>query len=94
LEVSVMHVLRRPHLPHAIGVSIAAALLAIVITLLLASTLSDATGPAGGASTLARHHAPATIAVQRTVPAPRWPSDPLASPLSRPLPQPWGIAPR
>lgn len=88
-----MHVLRRPHVPHAIGVSIAAALLAIAITLFLASALGDGTRPAG-VRTLAGHRSPAAISATRTVPAPRWATDPFASLLSRPLPRPWEIAPR
>jgi hypothetical protein len=36
-----MHVLHRPHLPRLISVSIAAAILAIVISLVLASSLSN-----------------------------------------------------
>ncbi len=40
-----MHAVQRPHLPRAIGVSIAAGPLAIVITLLLASALGDVTQP-------------------------------------------------
>jgi hypothetical protein len=88
-----MHVLQRPHLPRAIGVSVAAALLAIVITLLLAGARDDVS-QSGAGSTLARHRAPAVTSVQQTVAAERWASDPFAPLLSRPLPRSWRVARR
>jgi hypothetical protein len=93
LEVKPMHVLQRPHLPRAIGVSVVAALLAIVITLLFATALGDLNQP-GGAGTLARHPAPAAISVPRTVATPSLTSDPFTSLLSRSLPQPMGTTHR
>jgi hypothetical protein len=80
-----MHVLQRPHLSRAIGVSIVAALLAIMTTLLFATALSDLNQP-GGSRTLARHRAPSAISVPRTVAAPAWVSGPFASPLRVALP--------
>ena len=85
-----MHALRRPHLPNALGVSLAAALLAIVITLLLATALAGGTPPAAGVRTLARH--PASPTVVQPVAGPRWASDPFAGLLTRPLPPPWQTA--
>ena len=39
-----MHVLHRPHLPHAAAITAACAALAVVLTLLLAGTLNDFRG--------------------------------------------------
>jgi F0F1-type ATP synthase membrane subunit c/vacuolar-type H+-ATPase subunit K len=89
LEVNVMHALRRPHLPNAVGVSLAGALLAIVITLVLANALGDGIPFAAGVRTLARH--PTSLTVVQPVARPRWVSDPFASLLARPLP-PWQTA--
>jgi hypothetical protein len=83
-----MHVLHRPHLPHLISVSIVAAILAIVISLALASSLSNISQPANGTSMAAHHSAPAPASSRHTT-APHWASNPFASLLSRPLPQPW-----
>ena len=86
-----MHVLHRPHLPRLLSVSIAAATVAIVISLALASSLSNIDQPGNTAGAPARH---AAIALRNAVHmnAPRWVSNPFASLLSRPLPQPWLIA--
>jgi hypothetical protein len=89
-----MHVLQRPHLSRAVGVSIVAALLAIVITLLFATALGGLS-TSGGAGTTARpavppavgvQRAPSAISMQRTVAAPAWVGDPFASSLRAPLP--------
>lgn len=48
-----MHVLHRPHLPHAAAIATACAALAIALTLLLAGTLNDLTSTAAGGSTTA-----------------------------------------
>ena len=90
-----MHVLHRPHLPRLISVSIAAAILTIVISLALASSLSNISQPAGGTNVPAHLTAPAlTSALHTTAPAPGWVSNPFASLLSRPLGQPWLTARR
>ena len=83
-EVDLMHVLHRPHLPGLVNVGIAAAILAIVISLALASSLSNINQTGDSAPA-------ATTALQAI--APRWVSEPFASLLSRPLPQPW-LTPR
>jgi hypothetical protein len=76
-----MHVLHRPHLPRLVGVSIAAAIIA------LASRLSNINEPSDNTSTLAHHAAPARTGALHTTPR-GWASNPFASLLSRPLPQP------
>ena len=83
-----MHVLHRPHLPRLISVSIAAAILAIVISLARASSLSNISQPATGTSAPAHRPVPALTRALHTT-APGWASNPFASLLSRPLPQPW-----
>lgn len=80
-----MHVLQRPHLSRAIGVSIVAALLAVVITLLFATAVGGLRA-SGGAGTTARPAVPAAISVPRTVTSPAWVSGPFASPLRAALP--------
>jgi hypothetical protein len=87
-----MHVLHRPDLPGLVSFNIAAAILAIVISLALASSLSNINQTGDHASISARHSAPAPPSALRTI-APRWVSDPFATLLSRPLPQPW-LTPR
>jgi len=88
-----MHVLHRPHLPRLVSVSIAAAILAIVLSLALASSLSNISQPNDTASKSAPRTAPAPTGALHTT-APRWASNPFASLLSRPLPQPWLTAHR
>ena len=88
-----MHVLHRSHLPRLVSVSIAAAILATVISLALASSLSNINQPSDNTSTPAHHAAPAPTSSLQTT-APRWASNPFASLLSRPLPQPWLTARR
>jgi hypothetical protein len=81
-----MHVLDRPHLPRLISVSVAAAILAIAISLALAGSLSNINQQGNNTGPTVRETAPAST-LQMT--APRWASNPFASLLSRPLPQPW-----
>ena len=81
-----MHVLHRPHLPRLISVSIAAAILAIVISLALASSLSNISQPANGTS-LSAHRTASVLTGAPRAAAPGWASNPFASLLSRPLPR-------
>lgn len=82
-----MHVLPRPHLPRLISVGIAAALLAVVISLAFAAGISNVSQPGDIASMSAGQSAPAlTSAVHTTTP--RWVANPFASLISRPLSQP------
>jgi hypothetical protein len=56
-----MHVLDHPHLPRAMTVAVIAALLAIVLTLALATGLNDLrSAPAATTVTRPAHHAPAS----------------------------------
>ena len=81
-----MHVLDRPHLPRLISVSIAAAILAIAISLALANSVTNINQQANNTGPAVRETAPASA---RQMTASRWPNNPFASLLSRPLPQPW-----
>jgi hypothetical protein len=91
LEVDLMHVLHRPHVPRLIGVSITAAILALVISLMLASGLNNISQPGGNSNGPVGRAAPApTGALQTTMP--RWLSNPFAPLLGRPLPQPWATS--
>ena len=83
-----MHVLHRPHLPRLLSVSIAAAILAIMISLVLAISLSNINEPSNTKGTGTYHTTPALTTPLHTN-APRWASNPFASWLGRPLPQPW-----
>ena len=80
-----MHVLQRPHLSPAVGVSIVAALLAIAITLLVA-TASGGLGTSGGSGATAPPAVPAALSGPRSLVTPAWVSDPFASPPRAPLP--------
>jgi hypothetical protein len=91
--VDLMHVLHRPHLPRLLSASIIAATLAIVISLALASSLSNITQPGSGTSIPAHHSATAPASSSRTT-VPPWASNPFASLLSRPVPPPWLTAHR
>lgn len=82
-----MHVLHRSHPPRLISVSIAAAVLAIVISLALAASVNPS-GELSNASMFARQSAPAPTSVEHTS-TPRWASSPFTSLVSRPLPPPW-----
>ena len=87
-----MHVLHRPNLPRLISVSIAAAVLAIVISLAFARSLSNFSEPASGTSISAHRTAPVLTGAPH-IAAPGWASNPFASLLSRPLPPPWLTVP-
>lgn len=89
-----MHALHRPHLPRLISVTIVAAILAIAISLALASTLRNISQSRGNPGTPARYTAPAPIGFLHTT-APRGMSNPFADPLNRPpSPLPWPSAGR
>jgi hypothetical protein len=88
-----MHVLDRPHLPRLISVSIAAAILAIVISLALASSLSNISQPANGTSMSAHRTDPALTGALHTT-APGSASNAFGGPFSRSLPQTWLTARR
>jgi hypothetical protein len=83
-----MHVLDRPHLPRLVSVSIAAAILAIVISLALASSLSNISQPANGTSISAHRTDPAPTGARHTT-APGSASNAFGGPFSRSLPQTW-----
>jgi hypothetical protein len=83
-----MHVLHRPHLPRLISLSIVAALLAIAVSLALASGLNDISQPGNGTS-MPAYHSPATPASALGTAVPQWARHPFASLSSRPLPLPW-----
>ena len=86
-----MHVLHRPHVPRLVSVSMIAAILAIVISLALASTVNNISQPANGTSMTPHRTAPAVTSALHTN-TPRWATNPFSSLLSRPLPQPWPTA--
>ena len=79
-----MHVLHRPHLPHAATIAAACTALAIVLTLLLAGTLSDLTSASAGGSPTAT-----PTPVQSTSTGARWNLSPFTSLLRSPVPVPW-----
>jgi hypothetical protein len=82
--VIVMHVLRRPHLPHLVEVTLIAALLAVVLTLVLVSAVSPGVHPSSGLTSTG--HRAAATAPQATS---RWLTHPLAPLASRRSPSPW-----
>ena len=88
-----MHVLHRPNLPRLMSVSIAAAILAIVISLALASSLSNISRPANGMSVSAHRTAPGAMGALHPT-APGSASDPLTSLLGPPIGRPWPTAHR
>jgi hypothetical protein len=82
-----MYVLQRPHLPRAIAVTAFAAMLAIVLSLAMASTLRDhglapdsARSATAAGQPAARAQAPSSSAFTRS---------PFTNLLSAPVPQPW-----
>jgi hypothetical protein len=83
-----MQALHRPHLPRLVNVSVAAAILAIVISLALVSSLSNISQSNDNTGTPLRSTAPALTGARQTN-VPRWLSNPFASLLGRPLPRPW-----
>ncbi|HTP23043.1 MAG TPA: hypothetical protein VMJ65_25775 [Solirubrobacteraceae bacterium] len=79
-----MHVLHRPHVPRALTVTIIAAVVAIVLTLVLATRLND----------LASKPAPTGVAgppeaAQASTTSHRWNVRPFAPLLSGPAAVPW-----
>jgi hypothetical protein len=79
-----VHVLHRFHLPHAAAIAAACAVLAIVLTLLLAETLNDLTSTSAGGS-----RAPTPTPVQRTSTGAGWSLNPFTSLLRSPVRVPW-----
>ena len=79
-----MHVLHRPHLPHAATIAAACAGLAIVLTLLLAGGLNDLTFTSAGGSPTAT-----TARVQSTWTGAGWNLSPFTSLLRSPVRVPW-----
>jgi hypothetical protein len=79
-----VHVLHRPHLPHAMAIGAACAALAVVLTLLVAGTLNDfgSTSPSGSL-------AAAPASVRSTSTEPGWNLSPFTSLLRPPIPIPW-----
>jgi hypothetical protein len=82
-----MHALDRPHLPHVVVAGIAAAVLAIVITFVLAGSLGDVSH--GGSSTPTPIRTPGPARASAT-----WLGNPFTTPLGPPLRQPWGAGTR
>ena len=79
-----MHVLHRPHLPHAATIAAACATLAIVLTLLLAGALNDLTSTSAGGSPTA-----APTPVQSTPTGAGWNLSPFTSLLRSPVRVSW-----
>ncbi len=79
-----MHVLHRPHLPHAATIAAACATLAIVLALLLAGTLNDLTSTSVGGSPTAE-----PTPVQSTPTGAGWNLSPFTSLLRSPVRVPW-----
>ena len=80
-----MHVLHRPHLPHAAAITAACAALALALTLLLAGTLNDVGSVSASGS-------PAATPRERPLdvePRPGWNRSPLTSLLRSPVRVPW-----
>ena len=79
-----MHALHRPHVPHAMMVTVIAAVLAIVLTLALATRLDDLAStpaPTGGPDT--------PPALQTSATSHAWNLSPFAPLLSAPAVVPW-----
>jgi hypothetical protein len=82
-----MYVLQRPHLPRAIAVTAFAAMLAIALTLAMASALRDhGLAPVGAHSATAAGQ-PAARA--QALSANAFTRSPFSNLLSAPVPQPW-----
>jgi hypothetical protein len=79
-----VHVLHRPHLPHAAAITAVCAALALALTLLLASTLDDlrSSSPSGSL-------AATPVSVHSTLTEPGWNPSPFASLLRSPVPVSW-----
>lgn len=79
-----MHVLHRPHLPHAAAITAACAVLALVLTLLLAGTLNDFGSTSASGSPVAR---PVSVRLPSTEPG--WNRSLFTSLLGSPVRVPW-----
>lgn len=86
-----MHVLHRPHLSRPISLTIVAAILAIVLSLALAASISSISQSAG--SPISSQSAPALSSSASHATLPRWASNPFSRLASRALP-PWWLSPR
>jgi hypothetical protein len=86
-EVILMHALDRPHLPHGVVAGIAATVLAIVITFVLAGSLGDISQVGRSTPTPIRTAAPARASAT-------WLGNPFTTPLGPPVRQPWGAGAR
>jgi hypothetical protein len=82
-----VHVLHRPHLPHAAAITAACAALALVLTLLLAGTPNDFGSVSASGSPAAT---PASVRATSTEPG--WQLSPFTSLLRSPVPLPWATA--
>ncbi len=78
-----MHVLDRPHLPHAAAITAACAALAVVLTLVFAGTLNDF------GSTVSGSPPAAPAGVRSTSTEPGWNVSPFTSLLRSPVLVPW-----
>jgi hypothetical protein len=81
-----VHVLHRPHLPHAAPIAAACAALAIALTLLLARALNDLTSASAGGSPTGT---PAPV--QSTPTGAGWNLNPLTNLLRSPVRAPWTV---
>jgi len=79
-----VHVLHRPHLPHAATIAAACAALAIAFTLLLAGTLNDLASTSAGGSPIA-----SPTAGQSSWTGAGWNLNPFTSLLRSPVRAPW-----
>jgi hypothetical protein len=79
-----VHVLHRPHLPHAAAITAACAALALVLTLLLAGTLNDF-----GSISASGSPAATPVSVRSTSTEPGWNVSPFTRLLRSPVPVPW-----
>ena len=82
-----MHALDRPHLPHLVVAGIAAAVLTIVITFVLAGSLGDVSNVSSSTPTPIRTAAPPKASAT-------WSGNPFTTPLGPPVRQPWGAGAR
>lgn len=80
-----MHVLHRPHLPRAAMITTIAAVLAIAVTLIFASTVGDV----GGSSSSSPAPSFSTPAVHQQTAAPAWTLNPVAPLLRTAVIAPW-----
>jgi hypothetical protein len=87
-EVDLMHVLHRPQLPRLIGVSVFAAILAILISLVIATSVNNINQPGGNSIAAVRHTAPTAMSALQSA-IPRWVRNPFSRLSSQPLPQSW-----